>query len=117
MGLISRVSSRTYRYTNLIMSEEALYAKVTAQGDKIRELKAAKAEKDAIMAEVNVLKQLKLEYKQATGKEYAPAGQADKKKEKPKQEQKVNAEKQAAKEAKKAAKKAKAAEHKAKENK
>ena len=52
------------------MSEEELYAKVTAQGDKIRELKAAKAEKDAIMAEVNVLKQLKLEYKQQTGKEY-----------------------------------------------
>merc|ERR1712038_1072699 len=65
------------------------------------------------MAEVNVLKQLKLEYKQQTGKEYAPAGQADKKDKKPKQEQKVNLEKQKAKEAKKA----KAAEHKAKGNK
>jgi nondiscriminating aspartyl-tRNA synthetase len=99
------------------MSEAELYAKVTAQGDKIRELKSAKAEKDAIMAEVSVLKQLKLEYKQQTGKEYAPAAQADKKDKKPKQEQKVNEEKQKAKEAKKAAKKAKAAQHKAKEQK
>ena len=48
---------------------------------------------------------------------YAPAGQADKKEKKPKQEQTINLEKQKAKEAKKAAKKAKAAEHKAKENK
>ena len=98
------------------MSETELYAKVTAQGDKIRELKAAKAEKDAIMAEVNALKQLKLQYKQATGQEYVPAGTV--KKEKPKQEEKgPNAEKAAAKEAKKLAKKAKAAEHKNKEQK
>jgi len=92
-----------------------LYAKVTAQGDKIRELKAAKAEKDAIMAEVTTLKQLKAEYKSVTGKEYAPAGSGDKKDKKPKQEQTVNLKKQAEKEAKKAAKKAKAAAHKAKE--
>jgi len=98
------------------MSETELYAKVTAQGDKIRELKAAKAEKDAIMAEVNALKQLKLQYKQATGQEYVPAGTV--KKEKPKQEQKgPNAEKAAKKEAQKLAKKAKAEAHKNKEQK
>jgi len=98
------------------MSETELYAKVTAQGDKIRELKAAKAEKDAIMAEVNALKQLKLQYKQTTGQEYVPAGTV--KKEKPKQEQKgPNAEKAAKKEAQKLAKKAKAEAHKNKEQK
>jgi aspartyl-tRNA synthetase len=98
------------------MSETELYAKVTAQGDKIRELKTAKAEKDAIMVEVNALKQLKLQYKQATGNEYVPAGTV--KKEKPKQEQKgPNAEKAAKKEAAKLAKKAKAAAHKNKEKK
>jgi len=98
------------------MSETELYAKVTAQGDKIRELKAAKAEKDAIMAEVNALKQLKLQYKQATGQEYVPAGTV--KKEKPKQEQKgPNAEKAAKKEAQKLAKKAKAEAYKNKEQK
>jgi len=98
------------------MSETELYAKVTAQGDKIRELKTAKAEKDAIMVEVNALKQLKLQYKQATGNEYVPAGTV--KKEKPKQEQKgPNAEKAAKKEAAKLAKKAKAEAHKNKEQK
>jgi aspartyl-tRNA synthetase len=98
------------------MSETELYAKVTAQGDKIRELKTAKAEKDVIMVEVNALKQLKLQYKQATGNEYVPAGTV--KKEKPKQEQKgPNAEKAAKKEAAKLAKKAKAAAHKNKEKK
>merc|ERR1712066_268411 len=113
MGLISRVSSRTYR--NHKMSEEELFAKVTAQGDKIRELKSAKAEKDAITAEVKVLLALKAEYKSVSGKDYAPAGSGSKK-DKPKQEQKgPNLEKQKAKEAKKAAKAAKKAEYKKKE--
>ena len=51
---------------------------MTAQGNKIRELKSKKASKDEIMKEVEVLKGLKAEYKQATGQEYdankKPAG-------------------------------------------
>ena len=58
----------------------ALWEKATAQGNKIRELKSKKASKDEIMKEVEVLKGLKAEYKQATGSDYdankKPAGNA-----------------------------------------
>ena len=58
----------------------AVWEKVTAQGNKIRELKSKKAAKDEIMKEVEVLKTLKAEYKTATGSEYdankKPAGSA-----------------------------------------
>ena len=64
-------------------------AKIVAQGDKIRELKAAKAAKDAIQPEVNIssmfcphafippmqvaaLLALKAEYKAATGEDWKP---------------------------------------------
>uniref|UniRef100_A0AC35UFV8 Glutamate--tRNA ligase n=1 Tax=Rhabditophanes sp. KR3021 TaxID=114890 RepID=A0AC35UFV8_9BILA len=49
-----------------------LYQKVTAQGDKIRDLKAKKADKNEITKEVEALKALKKEYKDKTGQEYAP---------------------------------------------
>ena len=48
----------------------ALWETVTAQGNKIRELKSAKAAKDAIMAEVNTLKSLKADFKTKTGSDY-----------------------------------------------
>merc|ERR1712168_721580 len=58
----------------------AVWEKVTAQGNKIRELKSKKAGKEEIMKEVEVLKSLKAEYKAATGSEYDanknPAGTA-----------------------------------------
>ena len=58
----------------------AVWEKVTAQGNKIRELKSKKAGKEEIMKEVEVLKTLKAEYKAATGSEYdankKPAGTA-----------------------------------------
>jgi len=47
-------------------------AKIVAQGDKIRELKAAKAAKDAIQPEVTALLALKAEYKAATGEDWKP---------------------------------------------
>ena len=105
--------------------------KCAAQGLVVRNLKAKKAEKTEIDAAVKLLLQLKLEYKGLIENQFIRmsilshtllfleiAGvdlDQKAKKEKPKQEQKVNLEKQAAKEAKKAAKAAKKAEHKTKE--
>lgn len=50
----------------------ALHKKISAQGDKVRELKSAKAPKDAITSEVNILLSLKSEYKTLTGEEWKP---------------------------------------------
>ncbi|KAM3930026.1 bifunctional glutamate/proline--tRNA ligase isoform 2-T2 [Leptodactylus fuscus] len=50
----------------------ALYNKVTAQGDLVRDLKTKKAEKAEIDAAVKLLLSLKAEYKQATGQDYKP---------------------------------------------
>ena len=47
-----------------------IYNQVTAQGDKVRELKAAKAAKEEVLAAVDELKKLKIEYKSQTGQEY-----------------------------------------------
>ncbi len=52
-----------------------LYAEVEAQGNQVRKLKAEKATKEAVQAEVQVLLDLKAKYKEATGKEWKP-GQA-----------------------------------------
>merc|ERR1711990_613489 len=61
-------------------ADMAIWEKVTAQGNKIRELKSKKAGKEEIMKEVELLKTLKAEYKSATGSEYdankKPAGGA-----------------------------------------
>jgi len=59
---------------------EDLEAKITAQGDKVRALKAEKADKASIDAAVKILLDLKAEYKSATGKDYQPAGGAGKQK-------------------------------------
>jgi hypothetical protein len=60
-------------------------AKVNAVGDKIRELKKAKAEKDVIMAEVAKLKEAKEAYEAAVGEPFpAPAPQQSSKKKKKK---------------------------------
>jgi len=47
-------------------------AKIKAQGDKIRELKAAKSAKDVIDPEVKMLLSLKAEFKAATGLDWKP---------------------------------------------
>merc|ERR1711915_697822 len=46
--------------------------KIKSQGDKVRELKSAKAEKSAIDEAVKILLALKSEYKEATGKDWKP---------------------------------------------
>ncbi|XP_005182957.1 bifunctional glutamate/proline--tRNA ligase [Musca domestica] len=46
--------------------------KIAAQGDKIRQLKAQKAEKATVEPEVKLLLSLKAEYKQLTGEEWKP---------------------------------------------
>ncbi|KAI4497930.1 hypothetical protein M0802_007046 [Mischocyttarus mexicanus] len=53
--------------TNDKLSEE-----IQKQGDKVRQLKSAKASKDVIDQEVKVLLNLKSEYKTATGQEWKP---------------------------------------------
>jgi len=57
---------------------DEILAKVAAQGDKVRQLKAAKASKAEIDAEVKILLSLKAEYKNLTGKDVPPPGQAPK---------------------------------------
>jgi bifunctional glutamyl/prolyl-tRNA synthetase len=49
-----------------------LYDSVTAQGNKVRELKKAKATKDAVDAEVAKLLALKASYLEVTGSDYRP---------------------------------------------
>ena len=51
---------------------EELNEKIVAQGNKVRDLKASKAEKIAIKAEVDVLLSLKAEFKQACGMDWKP---------------------------------------------
>ncbi|XP_044264891.1 bifunctional glutamate/proline--tRNA ligase [Tribolium madens] len=50
-----------------------LDAKISAQGDKIRKLKADKADKSVVEVEVKSLLALKQEYKQRFGRDWAPA--------------------------------------------
>ena len=50
----------------------SLNEQIIAQGDKVRKLKAEKASKDDIGAAVQVLKELKTKYKDATGEEWKP---------------------------------------------
>uniref|UniRef100_A0A8D2IZV2 Tryptophan--tRNA ligase, cytoplasmic n=1 Tax=Varanus komodoensis TaxID=61221 RepID=A0A8D2IZV2_VARKO len=52
------------------LSPLQLFEEVTAQGEKVRSLKAEKAPKDEIDAAVKLLLSLKLSYKAATGQEY-----------------------------------------------
>ena len=51
---------------------DAVNAKIVEQGNKIRQLKADKAAKDAIQAEVKVLLALKADYKSLTGQDWKP---------------------------------------------
>lgn len=51
-----------------------LKTKIEEQGTKVRELKDAKAPKGDVDAAVKILLELKTQYKQATGEDYAPPG-------------------------------------------
>ena len=45
----------------------SLFEKVKKQGDQVRQLKAEKATKEDVLAAVDLLKKLKLEFKETTG--------------------------------------------------
>ncbi|XP_043238760.1 bifunctional glutamate/proline--tRNA ligase-like [Amphibalanus amphitrite] len=57
---------------NSAASAADLNAQITAQGDKVRQLKSAKADKAAVDAEVNALLALKADFKKATGQDWKP---------------------------------------------
>jgi len=99
-----------------------LNTKVVGAGDRVRELKAAKAEKAEVEEAVKVLLALKAEFKAATGKDWKPAAAAEPKKEKVKEKENQApaadgepSKKQKEREAKKAEKAAKKAAHKTEE--
>lgn len=48
--------------------------KITTQGNKVRQLKEVKASKEAITAEVNILLDLKKDFKNLTGQDWKPEG-------------------------------------------
>lgn len=50
----------------------SLNQQIIAQGDKIRQLKSAKAAKETITSEVNTLLNLKAEYKKISGQDWSP---------------------------------------------
>ena len=54
------------------MTVEELNDKIAAQGNKVRDLKAAKADKAAVKAEVDALLALKAEFKSTFGSEWKP---------------------------------------------
>jgi len=55
-----------------VAGNDVIEGKIKAQGDKVRELKTAKAEKSAVDEAVKTLLALKAEYKAATGKDWKP---------------------------------------------
>ncbi|XP_069160943.1 bifunctional glutamate/proline--tRNA ligase isoform X1 [Procambarus clarkii] len=51
---------------------QSLLNSIKDQGDKIRQLKSSKADKNVVMAEVEILKQMKKDFHDATGIEWKP---------------------------------------------
>jgi bifunctional glutamyl/prolyl-tRNA synthetase len=56
-------------------SVEKILASITQQGDKIRQLKSAKADKNVVDVEVKALLALKAKYKEVTGEDWKPNAQ------------------------------------------
>lgn len=54
------------------MSADEINSKIAEQGDKIRKLKADKADKLTLKPEIDLLLSLKADYKSATGKDWKP---------------------------------------------
>lgn len=67
-------------------------AQIVAVGNEIREMKQSGASKDEVTAKVQDLLKLKAQYKEETGKDYAPAGGNAKKSSKKKEEKPAQAE-------------------------
>ncbi|CAH1186812.1 unnamed protein product [Phyllotreta striolata] len=59
-----------------IADEQSLLRRIAEQGDKVRDLKAKKADKKAVDEEVKALLSLKADYKSLTGKDWKPNTQA-----------------------------------------
>ncbi|XP_011498615.1 PREDICTED: bifunctional glutamate/proline--tRNA ligase [Ceratosolen solmsi marchali] len=74
------------RETKVDASADNLNEQIIAQGNKVRDLKAAKADKATVDAEVKSLLSLKAEYKAAAGKDWKPNSTSE-----VKQETKVDA--------------------------
>lgn len=58
---------------------EEITVLITAQGDKIRSLKASGAEKGIVQQEVQILKQLKTGFEKVSGKPFDPPKEKTKK--------------------------------------
>ncbi|XP_040575961.1 bifunctional glutamate/proline--tRNA ligase [Lepeophtheirus salmonis] len=69
---VSFASTSVTKKIGSTQSPVELDIKIREQGNKIRDLKAAKADKSAITQEVNLLLSLKAEFKSATGKDWKP---------------------------------------------
>ncbi|XP_028392901.1 bifunctional glutamate/proline--tRNA ligase-like [Dendronephthya gigantea] len=59
---------------------EAVVKQISEQGDKVRQLKTAGADKEKVAAEVTILLNLKGQYKTLTGKDFKPANSGGKNK-------------------------------------
>ncbi|ODM95546.1 Bifunctional glutamate/proline--tRNA ligase [Orchesella cincta] len=71
------VASQASAQSSMSESDSALAsidAQITAQGNRVRELKGQKATKDAIDAEVKALLALKAEFKKVAGRDWDPKG-------------------------------------------
>jgi bifunctional glutamyl/prolyl-tRNA synthetase len=53
-------------------SAEEINESIVAQGDKVREMKAQKADKAALKPEIDLLLALKADFKAQTGKDWKP---------------------------------------------
>ena len=66
----------TNQSTTANLIEDNLNDKIKQQGNKIRALKASKADKNQIKSEVDTLLSLKAQFKEATGQEWDPNNKA-----------------------------------------
>lgn len=75
-GKYKEVTGKDWTPTTTTVVAKVDDAAIVAQGNKVRELKAKKAEKSTIDEAVKLLLQLKADYKAATGQEWKPAAAA-----------------------------------------
>lgn len=77
----TKASPRSIEPTQMEMdfsvSESSLLSEISAQGDKVRQLKAEKAEKSIVDAEVKTLLKLKADFATLTGKTWQPGMKAE----------------------------------------
>ena len=68
--------AETTQSNNTDVNIDDLDQKISAQGEKIRALKAQKASKDEVQPEVNILLELKTQFKNSTGNDWKPKAAA-----------------------------------------